>query len=161
MDVNTLQPVQLTTVRAGRWPRARGGSTLCVRLCPASSSDARRPPHLPHARVVAIYVAPTARVVVPLASLASLLWLPFRVAVGHDEGGTTRGGGGRRARRRRRARGETTRAGGGAPRRRRDDGAGVRRRGARPSASAGHPSLLTFFESALPRGVAWVPNGAF
>ena len=58
-----------------------------MRLCPASSSDARRPPHRPHARVVAIYVAPTARVVVPLASLASLLWLPVRVAVGHDEGG--------------------------------------------------------------------------
>jgi hypothetical protein len=65
-----------------------------VRLCPASSSDARRPPHLPHARVVAIYVAPTARVVVPLASLASHLWLPFRVAVGHDEGGGRRAGGG-------------------------------------------------------------------
>ena len=139
-----------------------------MRLCPASSSDARRPPHRPHARVVAIYVAPTARVVVPLASLASLLWLPFRVAVGHDEGGGRRAGGGATgAATTTRVGGDDARGGrrrargGGAPRRRRDDGAGVRRRGARPSASAGHPSLLTFFESALPRGVAWVPNGVF
>jgi hypothetical protein len=86
-----------------------------VRLCPASSSDARRPPHLPHARVVAIYVAPTARVVVPLASLASLLWLPFRVAVGHDEGGGRRAGGGATGA------ATTTRAGG-------DDARGGRRR---------------------------------
>jgi hypothetical protein len=68
----------------GQW-----GSTLYVRLCPASSSGVRRPPaSSPRARRGHVR-CPTARVVAPLASLVYLFG-GRRVAVGHDEGGGRR-----------------------------------------------------------------------
>ena len=150
MAVNILQSPNVKMDYGTRRAMADGGSTFCVRLCPASSSGARRPPAswpctLPPPRASS---SPSRR----------LYLLLVAVAVGHDEGGERRAGGATRG-------GTTTRAGG--IRRARGAGASWRRRArgrgrgaATTRGTVSHmnalptrqPSLMTLVESALPRG---------